>query len=140
MSETKMYSVLDKWTDLEKENIVDFTSVDGVVTQARLNGVPVGGGGGATANLTVTINTGASCGFWLAQIHDGIIFAEKFEGIDDFSPVTIAVPLGPSGTLLSPDYGNVTDTSGSIEFDSDNSGYLITGDCSITFSTGGGDD
>lgn len=46
MSETKMYSVLDKWTDLDKENIVDFTSVDGVVTQARLNGVPVGGGGG----------------------------------------------------------------------------------------------
>ena len=45
MSETKMYSVLDKWTDLDKENIVDFTSVDGVVTQARLNGVPVGGGG-----------------------------------------------------------------------------------------------
>lgn len=57
MSVTKMYSVLDKWTDLEKENIVDFTSVDGTVTQARLNGVPVGGGGGgdfSTAKVTFT--------------------------------------------------------------------------------------
>lgn len=43
MSETKMYSVLDKWTDLNTENIVDFTSVDGVVTEARVNGVPTGG-------------------------------------------------------------------------------------------------
>lgn len=57
MSETKMYSVLDKWTDLDKENIVDFTSVDGVVTEARLNGVPVGGGGGDFTTATVTFNT-----------------------------------------------------------------------------------
>lgn len=54
MSVTKMYSVLDKWTDLEKENIVDFTSVDGTVTQARLNGVPVGGGGGDFSTVKVT--------------------------------------------------------------------------------------
>lgn len=58
MSVTKMYSVLDKWTDLDKENVVDFTSVDGTVTQARLNGVPVGGGGGGdftTAEITFSL-------------------------------------------------------------------------------------
>lgn len=56
MSETKMYSVIDKWTDLNTENIVDFTSVDGVVTEARVNGVPAGGGSSDFSTIEVTLS------------------------------------------------------------------------------------
>lgn len=74
-----MYSVLDKWTDLDKENIVDFTSVDGVVTQARLNGVPVGGGGGQTTlNFTDDSGEGTSLDLYVYSTDDDntqVVFA-----------------------------------------------------------------
>lgn len=137
MSVTKMYSVLDKWTDLEKENIVDFTSVDGTVTQARLNGVPVGGGGGGTANLVVNVDTGTYAAFYVPYIVDGVIKA-TFVNIDDtHSQWSYEVPIGPSGTLFEVGSGVVSDISGSVEnYHASDYQYLITGNCSITFSGG----
>ena len=87
MSVTKMYSVLDKWTDLEKENIVDFTSVDGTVTQARLNGVPVGGGSDFT-KATVTFNT-----------MDGYVLI-PFANDDDSVMDNVALETGPYNAVL----------------------------------------
>lgn len=88
MSVTKTYSVLDKWTDLEKENIVDFTSVDGVVTQARLNGVPVGGGGGDFTTATVTFNT-----------MNGYVLLPFADGADSVMN-TVAFETGPYTAVL----------------------------------------
>ena len=140
MSVTKMYSVLDKWTDLEKENVVDFTSVDGVVTQARLNGVPVGGGGGGSAVLTVNIASGVSnISFYIPEIFDpdtGYITAVLEEMPEGPNQVELIVPLN---AMLTPSNGSIDETSGAIAVDPDSGDYLITGNCSITFSGGGGD-
>lgn len=139
MSETKMYSVLDKWTDLDKENIVDFTSVDGVVTQARLNGVPVGGGGGS-AVLTVNIPSGVSgVEFYIPEIFDpdsGNITAVYEQMPEGPQQVEIIVPLN---AILTRSSGSIAETSGAIAIDPDTGEYLITGNCSVTFSGGGGD-
>ena len=93
MSETKMYSVLDKWTDLDKENVVDFTSVDGVVTEARLNGVPVGGGGGGSATLTVNVESGAFGSMLAALYFDDVIDPEFLEVNDSASPFSFPVAV-----------------------------------------------
>ena len=138
MSETKMYSVLDKWTDLEKENVVDFTSVDGVITEARVNGVPAGGGGGGTATLTVNIPSGVSgVEFYIPEIFDpdtGYISAVYEQMPEGPQQVEIIVPLN---ALLTPGSGSIAETSGAIAVDPDSGDYLITGNCSVTFGGGG---
>ena len=136
MSVTKMYSVLDKWTDLDKENIVDFTSVDGTVTQARLNGVPVGGGGGGTATLTVIVEAGNNAAFQVPYVSDDFIRADGVMVASEASPYEFEIPVN---SILIVIEGSIVDTSGDINYDSDNDEYQITGNCSVTVGGGGGD-
>lgn len=53
----KHYSVHDHWTDIAKKNDVDIESIDGVITEIKVNGEDYGGGGGesdfSTAELTI---------------------------------------------------------------------------------------
>ena len=53
---TKSYTVRDKWLDKAKDNLVEFKSVDGEISDLKVNGEPAGGGGGGgmftTAKLT----------------------------------------------------------------------------------------
>ena len=50
----KNYLINDKWLDLDKQNIVEVKSTDGVIGSVKLNGEEYGGGGGesdfSTAN------------------------------------------------------------------------------------------
>lgn len=53
----KNYGVHDKWTDLDKLNVVEFQSEDGVISDVYINGESAGGGGDSsdlsTAQLTI---------------------------------------------------------------------------------------
>lgn len=40
----KNYGIHDKWTDLDKLNIIDIKSVDGVIESVKINGEEAGGG------------------------------------------------------------------------------------------------
>ena len=56
-SKTKTYQIMDPWKDMDVINLVDIKSVDGEITEVKVNGEPAGGGGGgmfSTAVLTAT--------------------------------------------------------------------------------------
>ena len=57
----KNYLINDKWLDLDKQNIVEVKSTDGVIGSVKLNGEEYGGGGGSsdfsTAEVTMINNT-----------------------------------------------------------------------------------
>lgn len=50
---TKSYAVRDKWLDKAKDNLVEFKSVDGEISDLKVNGQPAGGGG---SMKTYTVN------------------------------------------------------------------------------------
>lgn len=57
---TKSYAVRDKWLDKAKDNLVEFKSVDGEISDLMVNGQPAGGGGGGdltTIDLEISNNT-----------------------------------------------------------------------------------
>lgn len=51
---TKSYAVRDKWLDKAKDNLVEFKSVDGEISDLKVNGEPAGGGGGDLRTAQVT--------------------------------------------------------------------------------------
>lgn len=60
----KNYKIKDNWLDIDKYNVVDVQSVDGVIQGVKVNGEDAGGGGGGdllavgiynTYNTTVTL-------------------------------------------------------------------------------------
>ena len=53
---TKSYAVRDKWLDKAKDNLVEFKSVDGEISDLKVNGEPAGGGGGDFSTAQVTID------------------------------------------------------------------------------------
>lgn len=152
MSVTKMYSVQDKWTDLEKENIVDFTSIDGVVTQARLNGVPVGGGGGNFTTAEITLNLTPPEGVDITALfaHDAeIVFPSEYATYkasniyaDENNKLTVLLYNGTAyigGFSGNDEYGSsynldpeTASFSGNAGYDSDIGRFIVTGSCTIT--------
>lgn len=60
----KNYLINDKWLDIDKQNIVEIKSTDGVIGSVKLNGEEYGGSGGggesdfSTAEVTVNISGG----------------------------------------------------------------------------------
>ena len=53
---TKSYAVRDKWLDKAKDNLVEFKSVDGEISDLKVNGEPAGGGGGSSLVSVTIIN------------------------------------------------------------------------------------
>ena len=45
---TRTYQIMDPWKDRDVVNLVDVKSVDGEITEVKVNGEPAGGGGGGT--------------------------------------------------------------------------------------------
>ena len=137
---TKSYSVRDEWKDINKVNYVAFKSVDGEITEVKVNGQPAGGGGGGTATVQITNNNaGKGVGVRGPIIINNMIKADMYENhlwtINKGSSNTYTVPLASSGMQLyatgipsSPD----PVITGGCTWDGDNICFIITGDCTIT--------
>lgn len=56
---TRTYQIMDPWKDRDVVNLVDVKSVDGEITDVKINGEPAGGGGGGdlgTAEVTFDVS------------------------------------------------------------------------------------
>lgn len=53
----KNYLINDKWLDIDKQNIVEVKSTDGVIGSIKLNGEEYGGGGGESDFQKVNVFT-----------------------------------------------------------------------------------
>ena len=53
---TRTYQIMDPWKDRDVVNLVDVKAVDGEITEVKVNGVPAGGGGGASLISVEIIN------------------------------------------------------------------------------------
>lgn len=53
----KSYNIHEKWTDLDKVNNVEISSVNGVIEEILVNGEPAGGGGDFTIANVIFINS-----------------------------------------------------------------------------------
>lgn len=54
---TRTYQIMDPWKDRDVVNLVDVKSVDGEITDVKINGEPAGGGGGGLVKVTIINNT-----------------------------------------------------------------------------------
>ena len=133
----KNYLINDKWLDIDKQNIVEIKSTDGVIGSVKLNGEEYGGSGGggssdfSTAEVTIIWSNPDieevvwdNCPAILEGLVRGVMYAET-------SPATIIVPLYQNKCFWDQPASGLTLT-GNIEEDGD--GMLITGDCTITIS------
>lgn len=135
---TKNYMINDKWLDLDKQNIVELQSVDGVLDSVKLNGEEYGGGGGSsdfsTATVTVSNTTSDMLSVLAVSIRDTPSSAVvPFGTIMADSDRTHTVPLYKgvcSWKMTSADV--VVAVSGDISYDNGN--IFITGDGTITIS------
>ena len=128
----KNYGIHDKWTDMDKLNIIDIKSVDGVIESVKINGEEAGGGGSSdfsTATVTVVGNINA-CIPYTTTIEMGDPF-DALVAVEQIVTNGSQIPLY-KGKLVIEIKHEVT-VSGNIE-SLGNGMYLITGDCTITRS------
>lgn len=134
----KNYLINDKWLDIDKQNIVEVKSTDGIIGSIKLNGEEYGGSGGGGesdfSTVTVTVvdsNTGyiSSSRYIIPYIteNDGvgttIVYAED-ESYD------LIVPLYKGkGTFMGIPENIVV--SGDANFDENTHTVHIFGNCSI---------
>lgn len=138
-STTKSYAVRDKWLDKAKDNLVEFKSVDGEISDLKVNGEPAGGGGGSTATVQITANTGRGVDVLGPVISNNIIMTDIHENhlwhIDLGASDTFTVPLASGGMQLFvggiPDGTDPVITGGGT-WDVDNWCFIITGNCTVT--------
>lgn len=137
---TKSYAVRDKWLDKAKDNLVEFKSVDGEISNLKVNGQPAGGGGGGSATVQI-INNSSPRGVDARGpiIVNNMIMTDMFEAhlwsINMGSSNTYTVPLASSGMQLY--VGGIPDEyepiiTGDCTWDADNWCFIITGNCTIT--------
>ena len=103
---TKSYAVRDKWLDKAKDNLVEFKSVDGEISDLMINGEPPGGGGFTTVTVNVANDTQDGFEIYLSNIRSGAVYSNIScaPGMDeDFDVI-----LGPSGVSI----GHLPTTSG----------------------------
>lgn len=134
---TKSYAVRDKWLDKAKDNLVEFKSVDGEISDLMVNGEPAGGGGG-TATVTFT-NSSNSKDFniMLSYISSetGMVYADGVT-LSAGETKNVTVPLGPAGCYAQfggrgdfPENGTAT---GGVRYDGGD--VYITGNGTLTVS------
>ena len=69
---TRTYQIMDPWKDRDVVNLVDVKAVDGEITEVKVNGEPVGGGGDLSiARVVITNNRSAEIDIQLAEIVEG---------------------------------------------------------------------
>ena len=137
---TKSYAVRDKWLDKATDNLVEFKSVDGEISDLMVNGEPAGGGGGSTATVQITVNTGRGVDVSGPVISNNIIMTDMYGNqlwhIDLGASDTFTVPLASGGMQLFIGGGIPSGTdpviTGGGTWDADNGCFIITSNCTIT--------
>lgn len=130
---TKNYMINDKWLDINKKNIVELQSVDGVLDSVKLNGEEYGGGGSSdfsTAEVTVTNNGEFPMAFGGSFIVDNSIMAGAF--VSENTTETLTVVLYKGVSVVGVDDEVTAVVTGDITYS--NMDFTITGDGTITIS------
>lgn len=130
----KTYGVHDHWTNLEKKNDVDIMSVDGVITEIKVNGEDYGGSSDfSTAEVTVNNTYGTE----YILLRGGIVNTtdnrmDYSSKINDGEEAEVTVAMYKGETLIEIGADDSYNTSGNIYFDYDLDKYVVTGDCVIS--------
>lgn len=129
----KTYGVHDHWTDIAKKNDVDIMSEDGVITEIKVNGEAIGGGGSSdfsTAKVTVLSTKGRiiSAGHIVTEDDDDYLMY----AITEAGEYDVITYKGSALLMASIKVGETITVSGNAE--TSNSEIYITGDCTITIS------
>lgn len=147
---TKSYAVRDKWLDKSKDNLVEFKSVDGEISDLTVNGEPAGGGGGVpiyhiewtvvNGPITVDMNsTGLRKKLRWSLYQDGVYTLVDSNGVnlsDGASTMDVAC-FQPDGVWISlMDAGNITVDEGSATYDPEQGTVIVTGNCKLTLTVG----
>ena len=135
---TRTYQIMDPWKDRDKVNLVDVKSVDGEITDVKVNGEPAGGGGGGGATVVFT-NSSNSKEFDLKMpiidLESGIVRVDDIQ-LSAGETKTVTVSLGPGGCFVNiggkgdwPENGTAT---GGVRYDDGN--IYVTGNGTLTLS------
>ena len=158
---TKNYMINDKWLDLNKQNIVELQSVDGVLDSLKVNGSEIETPSG---KITITENGtdidvaqyaladvnveggGGSSDFSTAEVSvvgDGTVdlycnFIDTDTDRLGYAPTlgggeSVDIPIYKNGTMVYVEASGTVAISGSI-VQTDPSYYLISGNCTFTIS------
>lgn len=91
---TKNYMINDKWLDLDKQNIVELQSVDGVLDSMKVNGSEI-----VTPSGKITITENGT-DIDIAQYATADVAVEGGGGSSDFSTAQVTVNNSASGTYV----------------------------------------
>ena len=135
---TRIYQIMDPWKDRDVVNLVDVKSVDGEITEVKVNGEPAGGGGGGdlrTAQVTL-INTGTRpYSLHLPTINEGCAkaFPVDFMAQDDPHIRPVTVIIGSDGCYsMFDEFPTTATATGGVRYDEGD--VYITGDGTLTIS------
>jgi hypothetical protein len=137
---TKSYAVRDKWLDKAKDNLVEFKSVDGEISDLKVNGEPAGGGGGGgLAEVTIINNTANEIDVNMIYVDTNqppIIGSRFVSGIyvDGSSSMTVQAPTTGDYNKAQGVECTITAVSGDIELNSTTHIAIIKGTGTITVS------
>lgn len=148
-SKTKTYQIMDPWKDMDKVNLVDVKSVDGEITDVKVNGVPAGGGGGgdfSTAQVTID-NSNNQGGY--PEIYGSIIDSYNTGGLpptladctggeivpsDPIQTYTIILYKGKAKLFVNDFAGSHTITVSGNVTNNGSTTYIVSGNGTITIS------
>lgn len=156
---TKNYMINDKWLDIDKQNIVELQSVDGVLDSLKVNGsevvtpsgkititengtdidiaqyaladVNVEGGGGSSDFSTAEVTMNSVNFMPLPYLKDGDLV---YEYPEDTGVYTVPIPSSNGGLIITLDRNLPITAEGfaSVEHIWGQTTVTITGDCSLT--------
>jgi len=114
---TKSYAVRDKWLDKAKDNLVEFKSVDGEISDLMVNGEPAGGGGDfslVAVNVTNNSQTEVQIQAPILDADNNIIVPVRYSDAEsDYDFQFMAPAQGYIDTVAQGiQLGSVTGTSG----------------------------
>ena len=128
---TKSYAVRDKWLDKAKDNLVEFKSVDGEISDLKVNGEPAGGGGGGGTAVVTFANEPTTFDAILPVLKNGKYMVTNGGAIDETTtfPAALTIPIPATGIWNG---DNNPTCTGGISFDPDSYQLSVTGDGTIT--------
>ena len=133
---TKSYAVRDKWLDIAKDNLVEFKSVNGEISDLKVNGEPAGGGGINTAIVSVTNNLSEPLDIFVPSYYnddDREFIIGQMITIPRNLSQNITVAMGSNGAIITV-HNQFEDMECSGGAEADGTDILVTGQGSAIFS------